>query len=90
MVEDDKIDFNGIEMSDFVYLAYFDLFRLKEPKSAQYDYIKRVKRPFQILEGGIPISTKTAASSRNSARRKKTFRKRRSPLSSQSIPQETT
>ncbi len=59
VVEDDKIDFNGIEMSDFVYPAYFDLFRLKKPKSAQYDYLKRVKRPFQILEGGYSDTYKS-------------------------------
>jgi hypothetical protein len=53
VVEDDKIDFNGIPMSDFVYPAYFDMFRLKKgAKSAQYDYLKKVKRPFQILDGG--------------------------------------
>lgn len=53
VVEDDKIDFDGIEMSDFVYPAYFDLFRLKKgAKPAQYDYLKKVKRPFQILPGG--------------------------------------
>jgi hypothetical protein len=53
VVEDDKIDFNGIQMSDFVYPAYFDMFRLKKgAKPAQYDYLKKVKRPFQILDGG--------------------------------------
>jgi hypothetical protein len=53
VVEDDKIDFDGIQMSDFVYPAYFDMFRLKKgAKPAQYDYLKRVERPFQILEGG--------------------------------------
>jgi hypothetical protein len=52
VVEDEKIDFNGIKMSDFVYPAYFELFRLKRLKSAQFDYLKKVTRPFQILEGG--------------------------------------
>jgi len=52
VVEDEKIDFNGIAMSDFVYPAFFDLFRLKRFKSAQFDYLKKVKRPFQILEDG--------------------------------------
>lgn len=53
VVEDDKIDFNGVQMSDFVYPAYFDMFRLKKgAKQAQYDYLKKVKRPFQILDGG--------------------------------------
>jgi hypothetical protein len=53
VVEDTKIDFNGIQMSDFVYPAYFDVFRLKKgAQPAQYDYLKKVKRPFQILAGG--------------------------------------
>lgn len=53
VVEDDKIDFNGIQMSDFVYPAYFDMFRLKKgAKQAQYDHLKKVKRLFQILDGG--------------------------------------
>ena len=38
-------------MSDFVFPAYFDLFRLKRPGSAQY-YLKKVRRPFHILKGG--------------------------------------
>lgn len=53
VVEDDKIDFDGVAMSDFVYPAYFDVFRLKKgAKPARYDYLRRVKRPFQILPGG--------------------------------------
>ena len=52
VVEDEKIDFDGIAMSDFVYPAFFDLFRLKRFKSAQFDYLKKVKRPFQILKDG--------------------------------------
>jgi hypothetical protein len=53
VVEDDKVDFHGVLMSDFVYPAYFDMFRLKKgAKPVQYDYLKKVKRPFQILDGG--------------------------------------
>jgi len=40
----------GIAMSDFVYPAWFEGFR--KANSAQFDYAKRVKRPFQILPGG--------------------------------------
>jgi hypothetical protein len=39
-------------MSDFVFPAYFDLFRLKRPGATQYDYLKKVRRPFYILKGG--------------------------------------
>ena len=51
-VEEETFEINGIVMSDFVFPAYFDLFRLKRPGSAQYDYLKRVRRPFHILKGG--------------------------------------
>jgi len=40
-------------MSDFVYPAWFEGFR--KPGSAQFDYAKRVSRPFQILPGGYMI-----------------------------------
>ena len=51
-VEEETFEINGIVMSDFVFPAYFDLFRLKRPGSAQYDYLKRVRRPFHILKSG--------------------------------------
>jgi hypothetical protein len=51
-VEEETFRINGIDMSDFVYPAYFEIFRLDHPRSAQYDYLKRVKRPFQILKDG--------------------------------------
>src|SRR5437016_696845 len=35
---------------DFVYPAWFEGFR--KPDSAQFDYARKVKRPFQILAGG--------------------------------------
>ena len=78
VVEDDKIDFNGILMSDFVYPAYFDMFRLKKgAKPAQYDYLKKVKRPFQILDGGYSDIHGRARSPRKwgSAKKKKHFLK---------------
>ena len=50
--EEETFEINGIAMSDFVFPAYFDLFRLKRPGSAQYDYLKRVRRPFHILKSG--------------------------------------
>jgi hypothetical protein len=51
-VEAETFNIDGIAMSDFVFPAYFDIFRLKKPRSAQYDYLRKVKRPFQILKGG--------------------------------------
>jgi hypothetical protein len=51
-VEEETFNVDGIAMSDFVFPAYFDTFRLKKPRSAQYDYLDKVKRPFQLLKGG--------------------------------------
>jgi hypothetical protein len=44
---------NGIPMSDFVYPAYFEAFHTSG--SVQFDKMKKVKRPFQILAGGYQI-----------------------------------
>src|SRR5947208_58062 len=52
-VEDVTFKVNGIEMSDFVYPAYFEVFR--KPNSVQFDHQKTVARPFQILSGGYQI-----------------------------------
>lgn len=41
---------DGFAMSDFVHPAYFESFRAAG--SAQFDHMKKVKRPFQILPGG--------------------------------------
>jgi len=49
-VEEVEFTIRGIAMSDFVYPAWFEGFR--KANSAQFDYAKRVKRPFQILPGG--------------------------------------
>ncbi|HYT04145.1 MAG TPA: hypothetical protein VEM13_04620 [Gemmatimonadales bacterium] len=49
-VEEVEFSIGGIPMSDFVYPAWFEGFR--KPGSAQFDYSRRVKRPFQILPGG--------------------------------------
>ena len=51
-VEEETFNIDGVAMSDFVFPAYFDTFRLKKPRSAQYDYLNMVKRPFQLLKGG--------------------------------------
>jgi hypothetical protein len=51
-VEEETFNIAGVAMSDFVFPAYFELFRLKKPRSAQYDYLEKVTRPFQILKDG--------------------------------------
>jgi hypothetical protein len=52
-VESLSFDVDGIAMSDFVYPAYFEVFR--KPGSSQFDHLKKVKRPFQVLSGGYQI-----------------------------------
>jgi len=49
-VEEVEFTIRGVAMSDFVYPAWFEGFR--KPDSAQFDYARKVKRPFQILPGG--------------------------------------
>src|SRR5947207_14521737 len=46
-VEEVEFTIGGIAMSDFVYPAWFEGFR--KPGSAQFDHVKKVRRPFQIL-----------------------------------------
>jgi hypothetical protein len=55
-VEDEEFLIDGIAMSDFVYPAYFELFH--KPKSVQFDYLKKVTKPFQILKGGYSLVRK--------------------------------
>jgi hypothetical protein len=55
-VEESSFAVNGIQMSDFVYPAYFESFRI--PKSVQFDQMKLVTKPFQILKGGYQIVMK--------------------------------
>jgi hypothetical protein len=49
-VEEVKFDVDGIAMCNFVYPAYFELFR--KPKSVRFDHMKKLKRPFQIMTRG--------------------------------------
>jgi hypothetical protein len=44
---------NGIEMSDFVYPAYFEVFH--KAGSVKFDHQGKVEKPFQILSGGYQI-----------------------------------
>jgi hypothetical protein len=41
---------NGLAMTDFLYPGYFN--KIRKPKSAQLDHLKKVKHPFQILKDG--------------------------------------
>lgn len=52
-VEEEEFLIDGVAMSDFVYPAYFEAFRKKG--SAQFDYLKKVTRPFQVLKGGYSL-----------------------------------
>ena len=52
-VEEEEFPIDGIAMSDFVYPAYFEAFR--RPNSVQFDYLKKVGKPFQILKGGYSL-----------------------------------
>ena len=52
-VEALSFNVNGIPMSDFVYPAYFEVFR--KPGSVKFDQLNKVTRPFQILSGGYQI-----------------------------------
>ena len=44
---------NGIQMSDFIYPAYFEDFH--KPGSVHFDQLHKIKKPFQILAGGYQI-----------------------------------
>jgi hypothetical protein len=55
-VEEEEFPIDGIAMSDFVYPAYFEAFR--KPNSVQFDYLKKVRKPFQILKGGYSLVRK--------------------------------
>jgi hypothetical protein len=46
---------NGVDMSDFVYPAYFEIFR--RPHSVKFDHQNKVTKPFQILTGGHQITS---------------------------------
>lgn len=64
---------NGIPMTDFVYPAYFEAFH--KTGSVQFDRLKKVSKPFQILTGGYQIIFKNGKWSQvfGSASKKKRF-----------------
>jgi hypothetical protein len=49
-VEEEMFEIDRLAMSDFVYPAYFEAQR--KPNSAQFDHLKRITRPFQLLNKG--------------------------------------
>lgn len=52
-VEQEQFDVDGVAMSDFLYPEYFQTVRTA--KGLQFDHLKKVKRPFQVLPGGYSI-----------------------------------
>jgi hypothetical protein len=52
-VEEESFAIDGIGMTDFVYPSYFESFR--EANSTQFDALKKVTKPFQLLKGGYQI-----------------------------------
>ena len=72
-VEALSFDVNGIQMSDFVYPAYFEDFH--KPGSVQFDHLDKVKKPFEILSGGYQIIFKNGKWSQvfGSEAKKKSF-----------------
>jgi tetratricopeptide (TPR) repeat protein len=52
-VEELSFPLNGLKMSDFVYPAYFENFR--KPNSVQFDHLKKIRKPFEILPGGSQL-----------------------------------
>jgi len=56
-VERETFPVNGINMTDFVYPAWFEAFH--KPGSTKFDHLGKCNRPFQILKGGyMPVYTK--------------------------------
>ena len=65
----------GIPMSDFIVPAYFEGFR--KPGSVRFDYMNKVKKPFEILKGGYQIIFKNGEWTQvfGSAAKKRAFAK---------------
>jgi hypothetical protein len=55
-VEEAHFKIDGILMSDFVYPAFFEVFR--KPHSARFDHCRKVTRPLQLLKGGYHLVRK--------------------------------
>jgi len=72
-VEELSYPVRGIPMTDFVYPSYFEAFH--KPDSVQFDRLKKVSKPFQILSGGYQIIFKSGKWTQiyGSAAKKKRF-----------------
>jgi len=72
-VEELSYPVRGIPMTDFVYPSYFEAFH--KPGSVQFDRLKKVSKPFQILSGGYQIIFKNGKWTQiyGSAAKKKRF-----------------
>jgi hypothetical protein len=76
-VEQEEFFVDKIPMCNFVYPAYFDLTR--KPKSAQFDHMNKLHRPFQILPEGYATVLKNGKKKDipGSPQKKKRFKKER-------------
>lgn len=52
-VEEEEYAIDGIWVSDFLYPSFFESWH--KPGSVQFDYMKKVSRPFQTLQNGYQI-----------------------------------
>jgi hypothetical protein len=52
-VEEDTFKVDGIEMSNFLYPAWFEPF--KHPKGTKFDHLGLLKKPFSMSKGGYVI-----------------------------------
>ena len=60
-VEETWFPLGGFDMTNFVFPSYFEVFRKRG--STQFDYMKKVKKPFELLRGGYQIIFKNGRSS---------------------------
>jgi hypothetical protein len=74
-VEESSFPVDGFEMTNFVYPSYFEDFH--KPGATQFDHLKMVEKPFQILKGGYQIIFKKGKESQvfGSQRKAKRFAK---------------
>jgi hypothetical protein len=58
-VEDGEYEIDGIAVSNFVYPSFFESWH--KPRSVQFDYLRKVSRPFQTLKNGYQIVSNGSA-----------------------------
>jgi hypothetical protein len=52
-VEDEEYVIDGISVSDFVHPSFFESWH--QPRSVQFDHLRKVSQPFQTLQNGYQI-----------------------------------